>query len=83
MRVVGVASGSPLETADAFCERWTKQMQSVLKKVEVENLGKMDAARLWEAIPEEDGAGRGRRDLLALEHDLSVKVLEAWSERCY
>ena len=34
----------------------------------------MDAPRLWAAMPEEDGAGRGRRDLAALEHELGVKV---------
>ena len=50
------------------------QIHSALKKVEVEDLGGMDAPRLWAAMPEEDGAGRGRRDLAALEHELGVKV---------
>eukprot|EP00966_Prymnesium_polylepis_P134429 3106743-Prymnesium_polylepis.1 len=62
------------EDAAKFEEHWSKQINAALKKVEVEDLGAMDAARLWEAIPEEDGAGRGRNDLTAIERELSVKV---------
>ena len=40
----------------------------------MEDLGAMDAARLWESIPEEDGAGRGRNDLADIEKELSVKI---------
>ena len=69
--------GPPLsadESAASFEERWCKQIAAAVKKVEVEDLGAMDAAQLWEAIPEEDGAGRGRRDLAATERELNVKV---------
>ena len=62
------------EGAVLFSEHWSKQIRAALKKVEVDDLGAMGAARLWEAIPEEDGAGRGRKDLAAMENELSVKV---------
>ena len=62
------------ESAVAFEDHWRKQICAALKKVEVEDLGAMDAARLWESIPEEDGAGRGRNDLAEIEKELSVKV---------
>ena len=59
----------------AFEARWKDRIASGLRKVEVEDLGDMDAPRLWAAIPESDSGGRGRRDLAAIEKDLSVKVV--------
>ena len=71
VRVTGdLATGS----AEAFQAHWTKQLAAALKKCEVEDLGAMDASRLWEAIPEEDGSGRGRVDLATMEKDLGIKV---------
>jgi hypothetical protein len=49
--------------------------KTALKKVDVEDLGPMDAAQLWDCIPEEDGNGRGRQDLRKVEKELSVKVV--------
>lgn len=68
-------TGEALESAARFEEHWTKQIRSALKKVEVEDLGAMDSQRLWEAIPDEDSAGRGKKDLAAIEKDLSLKVV--------
>ena len=70
VRVTGVAT----EGAPTFEAHWTRQLLSALKKCESEDIGAMDASSLWEAIPEEDGAGRGRRDLAAMERELSVKA---------
>ena len=74
VRVAGPPA-TPEERAAEFEERWGKQLFAALKKVEVDDLGPMEAPRLWEAIPEDDGAGRGRRDLAAMERELSVKVV--------
>lgn len=74
VRVAGPPA-APEESVAEFDERWSKQLVAALKKVEVDDLGPMEAPRLWEAIPEEDGAGRGRRDLAAMERELSVKVV--------
>ena len=74
----GVRVAGPLEageSAEQFEARWLQQIRVAGKKVDVEDLGMMDAARLWDAIPEDDGAGRGRRDLERIEKDLSVKVV--------
>ena len=74
----GVRVAGPLEageSAEQFEARWRQQIRVAGKKVDVEDLGMMDAARLWDAIPEDDGAGRGRRDLERIEKDLSVKVV--------
>ena len=74
VRVVGPPA-TPEESAATFEERWSKQLVAALKRVEVDDLGPMEAPRLWEAIPDDDGAGRGRRDLAAMEKELSVKVV--------
>lgn len=58
-----------------FSEQWTKAAVTALKKVEVEDLGAMDAAHLWETIPEVDSSGRGRADLAGLENELQVKAV--------
>ena len=73
MRVEGPPT-SPEQSAAQYEAHWSKQIAAAVKKVDVENLGPMNAAELWEAIPEEDSAGRGRRDLAALEKELGVKV---------
>ena len=65
---------SPEQSAAEYEAHWSKQIAAAVKKVDVENLGPMNAAELWEAIPEEDSAGRGRRDLAAMEKELAVKV---------
>lgn len=74
MREANRAQMQWAESVTAFEDHWRKQISAALKKVEVEDLGAMDAARLWEAIPEEDGAGRGRKDLAEIEKELSIKV---------
>jgi hypothetical protein len=65
---------SPEQSAAQYEAHWSKQIAAAVKRVDVENLGPMNAAELWEAIPEEDSAGRGRRDLAAMEKELAVKV---------
>ena len=74
--LVRVQGGAPGDTGEEeFEARWRKEILSTLKKVEVEDLGDMQAASLWESIPLEDSNGRGRQDLAALEKELSVKVV--------
>jgi len=63
------------DTQADFAARWSKQLATVLKKLEVEDLGDMDAPSLREVIPEEDSGGRGMRDLVRLEQELQVKVV--------
>ena len=66
----------PVETkCSAFDDSWRKSVSSALKKIEVEDLGDMDAMELQESIPEEDSNGRGMKDLLALQKQLSVRVV--------
>ena len=73
MRVEGPPT-SPEQSAAQYEAHWSKQIAAAVKKVDVENLGPMNAAELWEAIPEDDSAGRGRQDLAAMEKELGVKV---------
>ena len=69
------SSGVGSNEAAAFETEWRKAIVTALKKVEVEDLGPMDSAALWESIPEEDSSGRGRQDLIRVEKELSVKVV--------
>ena len=73
VRVEGTST-SPEQSAAQYEAHWSKQIAAAVKKVDVENLGPMNAAELWAAIPEDDSAGRGRRDLAAMEKELGVKV---------
>ena len=73
MRVEGPPA-SPEQSVTQYEAHWSKQIATAVKKVHVEDLGPMNAADLWEAIPEDDSAGRGRRDLSAMETELGVKV---------
>jgi hypothetical protein len=70
-------TGSPVQGAGAaeFEETWRKTIMAAIKKVDVEDLGDMDADRLRASIPEEDASGRGLRDLARLEKELAVKVV--------
>ena len=63
------------EAAPDFAAKWTKQIVSSLRKIEVEDLGDMDAPRLRDSIPAVDTGGRGREDLAAIQRDLNVKVV--------
>jgi len=54
---------------------WAKNIANALKKIEVEDLGDMDAMELKQSIPEQDANGRGMRDLETLEKQLSIKVV--------
>ena len=65
---------SPEQSAAQFEAHWSKQIAAAVKKVDVEDLGAMNASELWEAIPEDDSAGRGRQDLATMERELGVKV---------
>ena len=58
----------------AFEARWKDRIASGLRKVEVEDLGDMDAPRLWAAIPPTPEAAAGGT-CAAIEKDLSVKVV--------
>ena len=54
---------------------WEKRLTTAVKKIVVEDLGDMDAAALWETIPDEtDSQGRGRQDLVAMQNELQVHV---------
>lgn len=53
---------------------WEKQLTTAVKKIVVEDLGAMDAAALWETIPDTDSQGRGRQDLAAMQKELQVHV---------
>jgi hypothetical protein len=54
---------------------WNKLLQMALKKIQVEDLGDLAAIELLASIPTEDSEGRGRKDLEAIEKQLSVKVV--------
>jgi hypothetical protein len=60
---------------EKFERYWKKQIETALKKIHVEDLGAMNAMELKDSIPMEDSEGRGRKDLEALEKQLSVKVV--------
>jgi hypothetical protein len=51
------------------------KIRSSMKKIQVEDLGKMQATDLLASIPEEDPQGRGLRDLRDMEKQLSVKIV--------
>jgi len=70
-----LVSTAAATNATAFEAEWHKAIEGVLKKVEVEDLGEMDAQRLLASIPETDADGRGLHDLRLLERELSVKVV--------
>lgn len=59
--------------AESFAATWQKAVATALKKVEMEDLGAMNAADLWETIPDTDDSGRGKCDLAALEKELQVR----------
>lgn len=62
--------------ADEFdFKEWEEKARAALKKIVVEDLGKMDAPELLTSIPETDGEGRGMVDLRSMEKKLSVKVV--------
>jgi len=46
-----------------------------MRKIKVDDLGKMQATDLLASIPEEDPQGRGLRDLRDMEKNLSVKIV--------
>eukprot|EP00536_Pseudo-nitzschia_multiseries_P008887 jgi/Psemu1/199328/e_gw1.235.55.1 len=51
------------------------KIRSTMRKIQVEDLGKMQATDLLASIPEEDPQGRGLRDLRDMENKLSVKII--------
>lgn len=68
------AASSPTDV-QAFEDDWRKAISAAVKKVEVDDLGSMDAQALFESIPETDDNGRGLQDMRKLESELSVKVV--------
>jgi hypothetical protein len=56
-------------------EMWEKGVRLALKKIQVQDLGNMNASELQLAIPMEDSEGRGMTDLISLEKKLAVKVV--------
>jgi len=56
-------------------EMWEKGIRIALKKIQVEDLGNMNASELELSIPMEDSEGRGMVDLLSLEKKLAVKIV--------
>lgn len=56
-------------------EMWEKGVRLALKKIQVQDLGNMNASELQLSIPMEDSEGRGMTDLLSLEKKLAVKVV--------
>ena len=67
-----LAENTATEIVDAAF--WEKQLVTALKKVTIEDLGDLQAVDLWDSIPDRDGNGRGRYDLVALQKDLMVHV---------
>jgi hypothetical protein len=65
LRIKGVEAGDVAEN----------KIRSSMKKIKVEDLGKMQATDLLASIPEEDPQGRGQRDLRDMEKKLSVKIV--------
>jgi hypothetical protein len=65
LRIKGVEVGDTAEN----------KIRSSMKKIKVEDLGKMQAYDLLASIPEEDPQGRGQRDLRDMEKKLSVKIV--------
>ena len=51
------------------------KIRSSMRKIKLEDLGKMNATELLASIPEEDPMGRGLRDLREMEKKLSVKIV--------
>jgi nitrate reductase NapAB chaperone NapD len=54
---------------------WQKRTFQTIKKINVEDLGNMNAKELQQSIPMNDSDGRGMADLQNLEKKLSVKVV--------
>ena len=54
---------------------WQKKTFHTIKKINVEDLGNMNAKELQQSIPMNDSDGRGMVDLQNLEKKLSVKVV--------
>lgn len=67
-------TSSHTTTADAM-DSLQRQLDNTLKKVEVEDLGDMNALELWNRIPlQDDNQGRGRKDLARMQKELHVHV---------
>jgi len=56
-------------------EHWISQINAVLKKIEVQDLGNLDAPSLLNSIPDQDSDGRGIINLREMEKQLSIKVV--------
>ena len=63
------------DNAEFDFKEWEDKARAALKKILVEDLGKMDAPELLTTIPETDAEGRGMVDLRSMEKKLSVKVV--------
>jgi hypothetical protein len=51
------------------------KIRSSMRKIKLEDLGKMNATELLASIPDEDPMGRGLRDLREMEKKLSIKII--------
>ena len=63
------------DDSDFNFKEWEDKARAALKKIVVEDLGKMDAPELLTTIPETDAEGRGMVDLRSMEKKLSVRVV--------
>jgi len=60
---------------EELAPKWKKSITSALKKIQVDDLGDMDASALRDSIPLSDGEGRGMANLEALQKKLAVSVV--------
>lgn len=51
------------------------KIRSAMKKIQIEDLGNMQATDLRASIPEDDAQGRGMRDLREMEKKMSIKIV--------
>eukprot|EP00977_Amphora_coffeiformis_P007957 scaffold1793_cov173-Amphora_coffeaeformis.AAC.12 len=78
---------SPTTTASAtttsIMESIQKQLITAMKKVQIEDLGDMNAMELYETIPLQDAQGRGREDLERMQKESNVHVEFAENQHVY
>ena len=70
LRIAGIQAGDAAATAAV-----EQKIRSSMKKIQVEDLGRLQASDLLASIPQEDPQGRGLQDLRDTEKKLSVKVV--------
>ena len=78
-----VTTTTTTTTTSLVVDHIQKQLATAMKKVQVEDLGPMNATELWETIPLHDHQGRGREDLARMQTELNVHVEVAENQHLY